>query len=197
MFVEALYDTPSLVVLALVLAMVALSGYWAYRAQQHLAVIQGGLGVLRNIGRELAADHPIRKRLESAPVVELSLEELAQLLRGEPVEPAAASLVALKRRLRWVERFAQLSIHLGIMGTVLALVSADPTDIEAFRASLPRALGTTFWGLIGAMGLSTLGGYSEGIEDRASVAVRQALLKSFEAPSPDPDPEQDEQQPAG
>lgn len=189
MFVEALYDTPSLVVLALVLSMVGLSGYWAYRAQQHLAVVEGGLGVLRNIGRQLAADHPIRKRLESAPVVELSLEELAQLLRGENVESAAASLVELKRRLRWVERFAQLSIHLGIMGTVLALVSADPTDIEAFRASLPRALGTTFWGLIGAMGLSTLGGYGEGIEDRAEVAVRRALLESFEQPQSESTPE--------
>lgn len=180
MFRQALFDPFSLVVLAAVGLMIAVSLGWLRDAARQRDLLEGGLKVLRRIGSELAADHPIRRRLESAPVVALSFEEIARLMSGQQVEPAARTLVRLGERIGWVERFAQLSIHLGILGTVFALVNSDPTDLAGFRARLPMALGTTFWGLIGAIALSVIAGACESLLERASQHVREALLVGLE-----------------
>jgi hypothetical protein len=180
MLVDALFDAYSIVVLAIVVAMIAISLAWQRSGRAHFEQLRGGLGVLRNVGRQLAPDHPIRKRLESAPVVDLSFEEIARLMAGDRVEPAARSLIGLQARTAWIERFAQYAVHLGILGTVWALVRSDPTDLEGFRASLPTALGTTFWGLVGALALSTLAGACDSLLDRARLHVREALLVGLE-----------------
>lgn len=182
----------SLAVLAIALVMIGASLRWFRRAQQQYDVLTGGLGVLRRIGGQLADDHPIRRRLESAPVVDLAFEEIARLMAGDRVAPAAQALVRLRGKIDWIERFAQFAVHLGILGTVFALVSSDPTDLEGFRARLPGALGTTFWGLIGALALSSIAGVCESLLDRARQHVRDALLEGLD-PSPDepaaPEPE--------
>jgi nitrogen fixation-related uncharacterized protein len=180
----AVFDPLSLVVLALVLVMVGVAMAWWSVARRQLDALQGGLQMLRGVGRTLPDDHPIRRRLETAPVVDLSFEEIARLMsgEGEKVQPAIRTLVHLRGRLAWVERFAQLAIHFGILGTVFALVMSDPTDLEGFRARLPMALGTTFWGLIGAVGLSAIAGGCEAVLERASGLVREALLEGFDAP---------------
>jgi hypothetical protein len=178
----AVFDPLSLVVLALVTMMVIVAGLWWTAGRRQLDALRGGLQMLRGIGRTLPADHPIRKRLESAPVVDLSFEEIARLMRGDTVQSAVDTLIHLRIRLGWVERFGQLAIHLGILGTVFALVTSDPTDLDGFRARLPMALGTTFWGLIGAVGLSAIAGACEAVLERAEQLVRDALLEGFEAP---------------
>ena len=180
MIQQTLFDPLSLVVLAIILAMIGLSLHWLRGAQQQVDVLAGGLRVLRRVGRQLAPEHPIRRRLESAPVVDLAFEEIARLMSGDRVEPAAQVLVHLPGRIGWVERFAQFAVHLGILGTVLSLVASDPTDLEAFRARLPGALGTTFWGLLGALSLSTIAGACESLLDRAQLLVRQALLDGLD-----------------
>ena len=52
--------------------------FLAYRQSEVLREVT----VLRQIGLDLPPEHPIRKRLESAPVVDVSFEEIAQVLRG-------------------------------------------------------------------------------------------------------------------
>jgi hypothetical protein len=181
---QALFDPFSLAVLVALLVMIGIAASWHRAAQRQFDVLRGGLNVLRRIGRELHVEHPIRKRLESAPVVDLSFEEIARLMIGERWEPAARGLVALEAKIAWTERFAQFAVHLGILGTVFAMVTSDPTDLEGFRARLPSALGTTFWGLIGAIGLSMLAGACESLFDRARAHVREALLAGLEHPMP-------------
>ncbi len=177
MFLQALTDTPSLVVLGLVLVMLAIGGWWTSQAYSRVAELGGATKVLRSIGLELDEAHPIRRRLESTRADNISLEELASLLSNhKEAADLVEALLALQVSMRWIERFAQMSIHLGILGTVVALVGTDPSDIEVFRASLPRALGTTFWGLIGALGLSTLAGYAESVEEKAARELRKALV---------------------
>jgi hypothetical protein len=78
-------------------------------------------------------------------------------------------------------------VHLGILGTVFALVTSDPTDLDSFRARLPVALGTTFWGLVGALVLSILAGACESVLDRARQSVREALLAGLDRPPPERD----------
>ncbi len=180
MFAAALFDPLSVVVLLIILTMIGASVAWLRGGQNQFHVLTGGLAVLRSVGVELHHEHPIRKRLEAAPVVDLSFEEIARLLAGDRVEPAAHALIRLRERVAWIERFAQYAIHLGILGTVFALVSSDPTDLEGFRARLPIALGTTFWGLIGGIALSALAGACESLLERASLHVRQALLEGLE-----------------
>ncbi len=187
MFWQALFDPFSVFVVLAVAAMLALSIAWLRGAARQRDVLTGGLLVLRKIGTQLADDHPIRRRLESAPVVDLSFEEIARLMSGQKVEPAARTLVRLGERIAWVERFAQLSVHLGILGTVYALVSSDPTDLEGFRGRLPMALGTTFWGLIGAIALSLVAGMCESLLERAAQLVREALLEGLEQPARAPE----------
>jgi hypothetical protein len=182
MFAAALLDPLSVAVLVVVLAMIGVSVTWFRSGQQQLDLLVGGLAVLRKVGAQLHAYHPIRKRLESAPIVELSLEEIARLMKGGEVEPAARALIRLEGRVGWVERFAQYAIHLGILGTVFALVSSDPNDLESFRARLPVALGSTFWGLIGAIVLSALAGGCESLFERAGLHVREALLVGLDQP---------------
>lgn len=184
MLVDALFDPLSIAVLLVVLGMIGLSFAWFSSARSQSHQLVGGLKVLRNVGRQLAPDHPIRKRLEAAPVVDLSFEEIARLMAGDRVEPAARTLVELQVKTGWIERFAQYAVHLGILGTVFALVSSDPTDLESFRAGLPIALGTTFWGLVGALALSTIAGACEGLMERASQHVREALLEGLEVAPP-------------
>lgn len=184
MFWQALFDPLSVVVVVIIAAMWGVSLAWLRAAARQRDLLTGGLMVLRRVGSQLAADHPIRRRLESAPVVDLSFEEVARLMHGQAVEPAARTLVRLGERIGWVERFAQLAVHLGILGTVAALVSADPTDLVGFRARLPMALGTTFWGLIGAIGLSLIAGACESLLERASQLVREALLEGLEQAPP-------------
>ena len=180
MLVDALFDPLSIGVLLIVVAMLAVSIAWYSRGRAQFDQLRGGLKVLRNVGRQLAPDHPIRKRLEAAPVVDLSFEEIARLMAGDRVEPAARTLIELQPKTAWIERFAQYAVHLGILGTVFALVASDPTDLESFRAGLPMALGTTFWGLVGALALSTVAGACEGLVERARQYVREALLEGLE-----------------
>jgi hypothetical protein len=179
---QALFDPFSLVVLVALLVMIGIAASWQRAAQRQFDMLRGGLKLLRTIGRDLHGEHPIRKRLESAPVVDLSFEEIARLMVGEKWEPAARGLVALEAKIAWTERFAQFAVHLGILGTVFAMVTSDPTDLEGFRARLPAALGTTFWGLLGAIALSMLAGACESLFDRARVHVREALLAGLEQP---------------
>lgn len=192
MLLRSLADPFSLVVLALVGAMLVVAILWILSARRDSDALAGGLSVLRRVGRDLPREHPIRKRLESAPIVEVSFEEIAHLLGSEGVGESARALVGLRERLAWIERFAQLSVHLGILGTVLALVTSDPTDLDAFRSRLPTALGTTFWGLVGAVGLSALAGTVESTLERAGQRVRDALLGGFD-PEPEPAPESAEE----
>jgi hypothetical protein len=176
----ALLDPFSVVVVLVVATFLGVALRWWALGRRHADELSGGLAVLRRIAGELHETHPIRRRLESAPVVDLSFEEMARLMTGERAEPAARVLVALEGRIGWIERFAQLAVHLGILGTVFALVTSDPTDLESFRGRLPIALGTTFWGLCGAVALSVVGGACESVLDRARSAVREALLAGLE-----------------
>lgn len=180
MFVEALFNAQSIIVLAIIAVMMLISFLWYRAGQRQLDILAGGLQMLRRIGSELSDGHPIRRRLESAPVVDLSFEEIAKLMVGQRVEPAARELVQLEDKISWMERFSQYAVQLGILGTVFALVTSDPTDLEAFRGKLPIALGTTFWGLIGAVVLSSLAGAAETVLDGARHRVRQALLDALE-----------------
>lgn len=183
MILQTLLDPLSLAVLVAVVAMIGHAVGWLRGAQRQADVLSGGLQVLRRVGRQLAPDHPIRRRLESAPVVDLAFEEIARLMSGDRVEPAAQVLVRLGGRIGWIERYAQFAVHLGILGTVFSLVASDPTDLDAFRSRLPSALGTTFWGLLGALALSSIAGACESLLDRAQLLVRQALLDGLEASS--------------
>ena len=45
---------------------------------------------------------------------------------------------------------------LGILGTVLGLISSDLTDISSLVAGLTEALRTTLWGLVAAIGLKAV-----------------------------------------
>ncbi len=188
MFFRALFDPFSLLVLIVIAGMVGVALVWYRLGQQHLLELVGGLKTLRRFARDLFPSHPVRRRLESAPVVELSLEEISKIMSGdEEVEPASQGLIRLQDRLAWIERFSQYAIHIGILGTVFALVTSDPTDMASFRARLPLALGTTFWGLVGALVLSTLAGMAESVLDRARHAVRRALLDAIDR-APDAPP---------
>jgi len=198
MLLRTLFDPLGIIVLVIVMIMVGVSLAWFRGAQQQSDALSGGLRVLRRVARDLRDDHPLRRRLESAPVVDLAFEEIARLMDGQQVAPAAHALVRLPGKIAWIERFAQFAIHLGILGTVLALVSSDPTDLEGFRARLPAALGTTFWGLLGALGLSTVAGVCESLFDRAQLHVREALLQGLESaepPPPEPPPPEPEPEP--
>ena len=185
MGLSTLFDPLAIAVLLAIVAMSGAALRWFVQGQQAFDQVTGALKVLRKVAASLAADHPIRKRLETAPVVDLSFEEITRLMSGDASEPAARSLVRLHERISWIERFAQFAVHLGILGTVFALVSSDPTDLEGFRARLPSALGTTFWGLVGALVLSSMAGLCEGLFHRAQLQVRQALLDGLE-PEPVP-----------
>jgi hypothetical protein len=180
MILPTLFDPSSIVVLVIVAAMIWLSLQWFRAAQQQADVLAGGLQVLRRVGRQLAPEHPIRRRLESAPVVDLAFEEITRLMAGDRVAPAAQVLVRLQGRIGWIERYAQFAVHLGILGTVFSLVSSDPTDLDSFRSRLPGALGTTFWGLLGALALSSIAGACESLQSRAELHVREALLDGLE-----------------
>jgi hypothetical protein len=180
MIERTLFDPLGILVLLAVLGMIGSSGLWYRRGQQAFDQLIGALKVLRRIAGELAAEHPIRRRLEAAPVSDLSFDEITRLMSGDASESAARALVRLNGQIMWIERFAQFSVHLGILGTVFALVSSDPTDLASFRARLPTALGTTFWGLIGALALSAIAGVCESLLERARGYVRLALLEGLE-----------------
>jgi len=180
MLIQTLFDPLALVVLAAIAGMGGTAAFWFRQGQAAFDQVVGALKVIRQVAAELPAGHPIRKRLETAPVADLSFEEVTRLMSGDPNEPATHMLLRLSVRMAWIERFAQFSVQLGILGTVFALVSSDPTDLEGFRARLPMALGTTFWGLIGALGLSGVAGACEGLLDRARRHVRLALLEGLE-----------------
>ena len=180
MLADSLFDPFGVTVLLAVIAMMVQSLRWFRSGQQAFDQVIGALKVLRRVAGSLSPDHPIHKRLQAAPVVDLSFEEITRLMSGDPSEPAARALVRLDGRVAWIERFAQFAVHLGILGTVFALVTSDPTDLEGFRARLPMALGTTFWGLLGALGLGGVAGACESLMDRARQHVRMALLEGLE-----------------
>lgn len=180
MIASALFGPLALVMVGLVVAMAIVAMVWRRRGDARLAEVRGSLAVIRKLGAKLDERHPIRVRLESAPVTELSLEELAHLFHDSRPGPAAKALLLLETRLSWIERFAQFAVHLGILGTVLSLTLSDPTDLEGFRARLPLALGTTFWGLIGALALSSLAGSVEDLLARAREELRMGLLSSWD-----------------
>jgi hypothetical protein len=180
MIVEALFQPFSLAILLLIAGMVVTAVRWMLRGSRDDAQLEGGLKVLRTVGGALGADHPVRKRLESGPVTELSLEELATLLAGREGNAAANGLLALEHRLNWMERFAQFSTYLGILGTVLGLVLSDPNNLSLFRQKLTLGLGSTFYGLVGALIISVVTGSAEQLLVRARQRMRMALVESFE-----------------
>ena len=156
--------------------MVGVAAAWYQRGRRHLDQLKGAAQVLAGLAKDLPDGHPIRARLESQTVAELSLEELVRLVRDEAGGPAALGLLDLQLRAGWIERFAQFSVHLGILGTVLALMMVDGTDAGSFRSQLPLALGTTFFGLIGALLLGAIGGGVDGVLEQARVRLRLSLL---------------------
>ncbi|NUP11533.1 MAG: hypothetical protein HOW73_36270 [Polyangiaceae bacterium] len=186
MIVDALFQPFSLAILFIVASMVVTAAGWMRRGARDDAELEGGLKVLRRLGGALGANHPVRKRLESGPVTELSLEELAQLLVGKEGNAAANGLLALEHRLNWMERFAQLSTYLGILGTVLGLVLSNPNDLVLFRQKLTLGLGSTFYGLVGALIISVVTGSAEQIILKARQRMRMALIESFEKVEPSP-----------
>jgi hypothetical protein len=180
MIVQALFQPFSLAVLVLVMGMLSASVAWYLRGSRDDAELEGGIKVLRRVGTSLRADHPVRKRLESGPVTELSLEELAQLLVGKEGNAAANGLLALEHRLNWMERFAQFSTYLGILGTVLGLVMSDPNNLVLFRQKLTLGLGATFYGLMGGLLINIATGSAEQLIVRARQRMRMALIASFD-----------------
>ena len=98
-------DPAALLVMAVVTVLVAVAGRWVAGNRRHFDALRGGLDVLRKVGRELPPEHPIRRRLESAPVVEVSFEEIAHLLGAEGVGAAALALLRLRSQLNWIERW--------------------------------------------------------------------------------------------
>ena len=187
MLIQALSDPLTIGVLGGVLAavfvMICFAAWWMFSAHLQSKVLRSNLTLLRQLGRDLPPEHRIRKRLESTPVGDLSFEEIAHLPGSAGVEVAAKKLVKLRNHLSWIERFAQLAIYLGIIGTVFALLMSDPTDLTAFRSRLPTALFTTFIGLFGAIVLSVLSGVVESSIENAAQHVRNALLKGIEGES--------------
>lgn len=179
MIVDALFGVGSLVVLVAVAAMAVVSWRWLEAGKASLAALGGAARALRHVAAELPEHHPIRRRLESAPIVEVALEEVAGLMAGSEAGSAARGLVQLQDRSIWVERFGQVAVHLGLLGTIAALVASNPGDLDAFRSRLPLALGTTFWGLVGALALTWLGGSVESLLARAGRDVRDGLLASL------------------
>ncbi len=180
MIVDALLQPFSIAILLVVAFMVVASARWLARGSRDDSELAGGLKVLRRVGGALGPEHPIRKRLESGPVTELSLEELSQLLVGKEGDAAANGLLALEHRLNWMERFAQLSTYLGILGTVLGLVMSDPANLILFRKKLTLGLGSTLYGLVGALLISVITGSAEQLLVRARQRMRMALIASFE-----------------
>ena len=67
MFWQALLDPFSIFVVAAVAAMWAVSIHWLRAAARQRDLLTGGLLVLRRIGAQLAADHPIRRRRPWGP----------------------------------------------------------------------------------------------------------------------------------
>ena len=181
MLTQTVSDPLTLTTIVVVALIIGLMCWYAFRSwalmRQKIDEFGGGLAVLRQVGLDLAPEHPIRKRLESAPVVDVSFEEIAHLLNSkEGAGAAAAVLVELRNRLSWIERYAQLAIYFGIIGTVAALVFSDTTDLTAFRSRLPIALITTLFGLFGAIVLSWVAGRIESGLENAAKIVREALL---------------------
>lgn len=190
---ESLFISPtSVLVLIAVVAMVVVSVRWFRTGQRSVDQLTGGLHALRRFSSDLSPNHPVRKRIESAPVVEISLEEVAKLMATDSSGAAVEGLLALQQRNAWIERFAQTCVHLGILGTVMSLVASDPNDMESFRGQLPMALGTTFWGLIGTLCLSTISGWVNNDLERTGQLIRRALIDSFDQNAADDDPDDDQ-----
>lgn len=182
MELPALLDPWSLFVLAADATMLGVSVAWWIRARGQHGRLVGRMSMLRDLVPTLSREHPVRKRLEASPVAELSFEEIAALMRGRQLEQPARVLLQLGERAPWIDRFAQFAVHLGILGTVTALATADATDLQGFRAALPRALGTTFWGLIGALALSVVAGSCDALLASATRIVREALIEGSGSP---------------
>ena len=175
---------PLTLVVALIIGLMCLYVVWRFALmRQEFDAFRGGLNVLGQVGRELPPEHPIRKRLESETVVDVSFEEIAHLLGSKGAGAAAAVLVKSRNLLSLSERCAQLAIYFGIIGTVTALVFSDPADLTAFRSRLPSALFTTLIGLFGAIVLSCVAGMIESRIENAAQNVRNALLKGMDGES--------------
>jgi len=188
MLLPALLEPFSLLVLVSVSVFFGVSVYWLRRARSQADALFGGLSILERLVSQLPTTHPIRRRLESSPITDLALEELSALLRGTPIEAAIRDVARMSERAAWIDRFAQFAIHLGILGTVFALLRSDPTDLQGFRASLPTALGTTFWGLVGALALSGVAGAGESLLESATRRVREASILGFSRTEDDAPP---------
>ena len=187
MLTQMLSDPLTLSTIGVAALIILTMWFYAFRSwwlmRQESDVFRGVLSTLRKVGLDLHPEHPIRKRLELAPVVDLSFEEIARLLRSQDAGKAAEVLVRLRNRLSRIERYAQLAIYIGIIGTVSALVFSDTTDLTAFRSRLPMALITTLLGLLGAIVLSWVADRIEsGLED-ATQMVRDAVLEEPEGES--------------
>lgn len=176
-------EPSSLLVLLLVTAMLTVSLVWWIAARIRRDGLLGALSVVRELAPALPATHPLRRRSEVSPSSEIALEEIVRVLRDHRIASAARGLLRLSDRLVWIERFAQFSVHVGILGTVYALLTADATELAGLRTSLPAALGTTFWGLLGALGLSTVAGLSESLILRTSREVRDAFFEGLDRES--------------
>ena len=79
MLIHALSDPLIIGVLAAVVVMICLATGWSILARRQSEVLRGALAVLQQVGRDLPREHLIRKRLGSAPIVDVSFEEIAHL----------------------------------------------------------------------------------------------------------------------
>ena len=172
---SALFGAGGLVVLAAVTALAVVSLRWLAGGRRCLHQLRGAASALSGVVEHLPPSHPLRVRLDNSPVSDVAFEEIAMVMTGD-AQRAAEGLLRLQQHTGWMERFSQAAIHLGILGTVVALISSDPSDLAQFRASLPLALGTTFWGLIGGLVLSWVVGSADEVLSDAQQRVRMGLL---------------------
>jgi hypothetical protein len=178
LIIQALLGPGAVAVLVLNIALIVMALRWLAQGRGALSQLKGGASALRGVISDLTERHPLLQRLSASPTADISFEEIAAVMDGAPKD-AARSLMLLRHRIGWIDRFAQIAIHLGILGTVTALILSDPSRLDEFRANLPLALGTTFWGLAAALTLSWVGGAAEDVVEEAEQEVRMGLLGSL------------------
>lgn len=133
-----------------------------------------------------------RSRHPAAVPVAVAIEGLDEgadeaLLREEATRIAAAALQSLRSRLRILEVIGAVAPLVGLLGTVLGLISAfqalETAGAQVSPATLSggiwEALVTTACGLAVAIPAVMLGSWLEGFVDRAHHATEDALTRVF------------------
>jgi biopolymer transport protein ExbB len=144
-----------------------------------------------------------RSRHPAALPVAIAIEGIDEgaedaLVREEAARLAAAGLHSLRARLRILEVIGAVAPLVGLLGTVLGLISAfqalETAGAQVSPATLSggiwEALVTTACGLAVAIPAVMLGSWLEGFVDRAHHATEDALTRVFtqrRAPAP-PEP---------